>query len=151
MDSKMIQVTCPECSKPIEVPDSQAGKVETCVHCCKEMVIPRQAIPTKTSFGGRITRMMNKKTGTILILVGVGLLCLSFIFATSSFNKPVPLFDIARREIVLVHWHTGGGITVPLKYPLALSVLLILTGTGITLLSKDKAAEAKQDKSKEQQ
>ena len=39
----MIQTTCPECSKPIEVPESQAGKVEICIHCGKEMVIPKGA------------------------------------------------------------------------------------------------------------
>ena len=38
----MIQTTCPECSKPVKVPRSQAGKVETCIHCGKEMTIPKQ-------------------------------------------------------------------------------------------------------------
>ncbi len=38
----MIRVTCPECHKPIDVPQSQAGKVETCAHCGGEMTIPAQ-------------------------------------------------------------------------------------------------------------
>lgn len=38
--------------------------------------------------------------------------------------------------------HYEGRVAIPLKYPLSLSVLLILLGTGIVLLSKNKETNA---------
>ena len=35
----MIRAPCPECRTPIEIPDSQAGKVEICGHCGKKIIL----------------------------------------------------------------------------------------------------------------
>ena len=38
--------------------------------------------------------------------------------------------------------HYEGRVAIPIKYPLSLSVVLILLGTGIMLISKDKETSA---------
>ena len=96
--------------------------------------------------------MRNK--GIITILVGIGVLLISIFFSSGS----DPMFDfmgnISRMEIVLEEGkyvsgtglyssgHYEGRIAIPLKYPLSLSVLLILLGTGIVFLSKNKETSA---------
>ena len=45
----MIDTACPECHKPVQVPQSRAGKMEICDHCGKEMTIPSNAAGAKTT------------------------------------------------------------------------------------------------------
>jgi hypothetical protein len=84
---------------------------------------------------------MKKNKGVIAILVGIGLLFISIFFSSGSSSRYTFIGNISRMKIVL-HRGTGryheGRVAVPLKYPLSLSVVLILLGTGIVLISKDK-------------
>lgn len=74
----MIQVTCPECSKSIEVPQSQAGKLEICIHCGKEITIPAHGLddtaPPKTSDRILAWAKTNPKAAWISLASGVLLL-----------------------------------------------------------------------------
>jgi len=93
---------------------------------------------------------MNRNRGIIVILVGIGLLFISFFFSSGSHPKRSFLGNISRMEIVLDKGkyirgtglyptgHHEGKVAIPLKYPLSLSVMLILLGTGIVLTSKNK-------------
>jgi len=97
-----------------------------------------------------------RNMGIIAILVGIGVIFIS-IFFSSEYNSRRDLIDnIYRMEIVLDKGHkikigkakapelfkrykeTEGKVAIPLKYPFSLSVLLILFGTGIVLLSKKR-------------
>ena len=178
----MIKVTCPECHKTIEVPLSQAGTVETCIHCGNEMMIPRRKPTVMESTGkffGSIREDKNKCI--ILILVGVGIPIISFFFFTTEKDyRGQNIKSILQREFVFydgdraaIYVDRGGKvvekgndsfgvypnsypnrISISLKYPFSLSVILILTGTGFILTSKKKTTEAdskEPDNSKEQQ
>jgi len=97
---------------------------------------------------------MNRNKGIVVILVGVGLLFISFLFSSGSHPKQNLMSNISRMEIVLDKgkyvsgiglYSTGyyeGRVAIPLKYPLSLSVVLILLGTGIVLISKNKGTDA---------
>ena len=104
---------------------------------------------------------MKRNKGIIAILVGVGLLFISIFFSSGSHPKLNLLGNISRMEIVLDKGnyvfdkgnyvsgidllstgHYEGRVAIPLKYPLSLSVVLILLGTGIALISKDKETSA---------
>lgn len=104
-----------------------------------------------------------RNMGIIAILVGIGVIFIS-IFFSSEYNSRRDLIDnIYRMEIVLDKGHKvkigkakapelwqrykdtdrekyiiKGRVAIPLKYPFSLSVLLILFGTGIVLLSKKR-------------
>lgn len=123
--------------------------------------------------------MRNK--GIITILVGIGILFLSFIFSSGYDSKvgligSIPLMDVVLKEGELVpdhpkdaaerpyvglfedeydlyvpNHHYEGRVTVPLKYSLSLSVLLVLLGTGMGLLSTTKEDSVLQTKSQTQQ
>lgn len=130
--------------------------------------------------------MRNK--GIIAILVGIGILFLSFIFSSGYDSKvgligSIPLMDVVLKEGELVsdrpkdaverrfqnqdydspltaddlfdfsslNQHYEGRVTVPLKYSLSLSVLLVLLGTGTILLSTTKEDSVLQTKSQTQQ
>lgn len=92
--------------------------------------------------------MRNK--GIITILVGIGILFISIFFSSGSHPKLDLMGNISRMEIVLEKGeyvsgtglfsigHYEGRVAIPLKYPLSLSALLILIGTGIVSLSKNK-------------
>ncbi|MDY6821902.1 MAG: hypothetical protein SVN78_09820 [Deferribacterota bacterium] len=90
---------------------------------------------------------MKRNIGIITILVGVGLFFISIIFSTGYYGKSYSISkpfieSIPDRYIVLKEgrevsfMHYEGGIAIPLKYPLSLSIVLILVGTGVVLLSK---------------
>jgi len=97
---------------------------------------------------------MKRNRVIIAILVGVGLLFISIFFSSGSHPKRDFIGNMSRMEIVLVRGnyvsgtglyssgHYEGRIAIRLKYPLSLSVLLILLGTGIVLISKDKETNA---------
>jgi len=104
---------------------------------------------------------MKKNKGIISILVGIGLLFISIFFSSGSHPKLNLFGNISQMEIVLAegnyvygkgHYvsaidllesgHYEGRVAIPLKYPLSLSVVLILLGTGIVLISKDKETSA---------
>ena len=89
--------------------------------------------------------------GIITILVGVGLLFISLFFSSGSNPRRDFLGNISVMEIVLDEGRyvsgTGpylnkGRVAIPLKYPLTLSVVLILLGTGVVLISKNKKTNA---------
>lgn len=92
---------------------------------------------------------MKRNKGIIAILVGVGLLFISIFFSSGSHPKLNFIGNISRMKIVLDKGnyvsgtglystgHYEGRIAIPLKYPLSLSVVLILLGTGIILISKN--------------
>jgi len=92
-----------------------------------------------------------KNKGIITILAGIGVLCISFFFSSGYHPKLDIMGNIFRMEIVLRQGHMLDlsipgedyhieRVAIPLKYPLSLSVLLILSGTGIVLVSKNKGA-----------
>lgn len=137
--------------------------------------------------------MRNK--GIIAILVGIGILFLSFIFSSGYDSKVGLIGSISFMQVVLKegelvpdlpkdaverrfqnqHYDTSpltekpyvglfededyyipnhhyeGRVTVPLKYSLSLSVLLVLLGTGMGLLSTTKGNSVLQTKSQTQQ
>lgn len=113
---------------------------------------PRSAFALK---GNR----MKRNIGIITILVGVGLLFISIIFSSGYHPQLNFIGNISRMEIVLNkgkyvpdfdlhskstghYGHYEGGIAIPLKYPLSFSVVLILLGTGVVLISKNKKSDA---------
>ena len=113
-----------------------------------------------------------RKIGIITILVGIGILFLSFIFSSGYDSKigligSIPLMDVVLKKGELVpdppkdeverrfpnqhneeledifreyvpNHHYEGRVTIPLKYSLSLSVLFVLLGTGMVLLSTTK-------------
>lgn len=104
---------------------------------------------------------MKRNIGIITVLVGFGLIFISFIFSSGSYPDRTFIGNISRMEVVLKKGkyvdykyydsdtgrvyvsNTGrvyykepkgpyeGRIAIPLKYPLFLSVVLILVGTGV--------------------
>ncbi len=87
---------------------------------------------------------MKRTKGIIVILVGVGLLFISIFFSSGYDSKRGLIGNIPRMKNVLVRGEydpilrrSYGGVAIPLKYPLSLSVVLILFGTGIVLISKN--------------
>jgi len=97
--------------------------------------------------------MMKRDKGIITILVGIGLLIISIFFSSGYHPHWGIMGNLSRMRIVLVEGeyvkasrqfpgHFKGSVTIPLKYPLSLSVILILTGTGIVLVGKNKAMNA---------
>ena len=96
---------------------------------------------------------MKRNRGIITILVGVGLIFISIFFSSGSHPKRDFIGNISRMEIVLAKGeyvsgsglysgHYRGRVAIPLKYPLSLSVVLILLGTGIVLLHNNKDTNA---------
>ena len=92
---------------------------------------------------------MKRNKGIITILLGVGLLFISILFSSGYHPKRNFIGNIPRMKIVLdkgeyvlgtglYSGHYEGRVAIPLKYPLSLSVVLILLGTGIVLISKNK-------------
>ena len=113
----------------------------------------------------RDTMKKNKRNmGIIIILVGVGILFISIFFSSGYHSKRDFIGNMYRMEIVLDlgKWARFGSskkgpisdeelfaeldaiesavgkIAIPLKYLLTFSVVLILFGTGIVLISKNK-------------
>jgi len=94
-----------------------------------------------------------RNMGIILILVGIGLLFIS-IFFSSGINPNLDLIsNISKAKIVMMEEKEGiiegffreqrgepakARVAIPLKYALSLSVILILTGTGMVLLSSKR-------------
>ncbi len=96
---------------------------------------------------------MKRNIGIITVLVGFGLIFISFIFSSGSYPDRTFIGNISRMEVVLkkgkyvdykyydsdtgrVYYKEPKGpyevrIAIPLKYPLFLSVVLILVGTGV--------------------
>lgn len=99
--------------------------------------------------------------GVISSLAGMGLLLISLTLSTGGYPSLSFIQNINHREIVVAEgevvpekrsFHTGpfggrssyvseesyvkGRMAVPLKYPLSLSVLLVLSGLGLVLLGK---------------
>jgi hypothetical protein len=96
---------------------------------------------------------MKRNIGIITVLVGFGLIFKSFIFSSGSYPDRTFIGNISRMEVVLkkgkyvdykyydsdtgrVYYKEPKGpyevrIAIPLKYPLFLSVVLILVGTGV--------------------
>ncbi len=96
---------------------------------------------------------MKRNKGIITILVGVGLLFISIFFSSGSHPKRDFIGNISRMKIMLVKGeyisgadiYSGlyeGRVAIPLKYPLSLAVVLILIGTGIVLIPKNKETNA---------
>ena len=104
---------------------------------------------------------MKRNKGIITILVGFGLLFTSFIFSSGSYPDETFIGNISHMEIVLkkgkfinyksyisgtgkLHYKGlyEGRVAIPLKYPLFLSVVLILVGTGVVFISKNKETDA---------
>ena len=96
---------------------------------------------------------MKRNKGIITILVGVGLLFISIFFSSGSHPKRDFIGNISRMKIMLVKGeyisgadiysgHYEGRVAIPLKYPLSLAVVLILIGTGIVLIPKNKETNA---------
>ena len=88
---------------------------------------------------------MKRDNGILVILVGVGLLFISIFFSSGNFAKD----GMSNMEMTLVKggwvgylWHNEGSVAVPLKYPLSLSVVLILVGAWIVLKCKNKKTDA---------
>lgn len=85
--------------------------------------------------------------GITIILLGVGILCLSILFSTGYIPSQKLVGNISRMEIVFkqgevenfgLYQKTGDGkVSVPLKYPLSVAIVLILLGTGMVTLSKE--------------
>ena len=95
-------------------------------------------------------------------LAGAGILLISLVLSTGGYSSLSFMQNINHREIVISEGevipekrssYTGpfgsssyvseksyveGRIAIPLKYPLSLSVLLILSGLGLVLLGKKK-------------
>ena len=128
---------------------------------------------------------MKKNNGIITILVGIGILFMSFIFSSGYDSKigligSIPVMDVVLKKGELVsdspkdevkrrfpnqhneeledifqeyvpNQHYEGRVTVPLKYSLSLSVLFILLGTGMVLLSTTKGNSVLQTKSQTSQ
>ncbi len=109
---------------------------------------------------------MKKNMGIITILVGVGLLFISILFSSGSHPNRNFLGNISQMETVLAEgtYYSGssaiysertqrlllpsspggyaGRVAIPFKYSVSLSVLLILIGTGILLIAKNKNTNA---------
>ncbi|NQU03884.1 MAG: hypothetical protein HQ589_07040 [Syntrophaceae bacterium] len=95
---------------------------------------------------------MKRNKGIITILVGVGILFISIFFSSGYHPKLNFIGNISRMEIVLVESKNISdpyatpvyveGVAIPLKYPISFSVMLILLGTGIVLISKNKEMNA---------
>ena len=93
---------------------------------------------------------MRRRNGIIAILVGIGLLLVSGLFSSGYSPKAGIVASIPQMRIVFVkgrYVHSGdlyslghyeGRVALPLKYPLSLSVVIILLGTGVVLTSEDK-------------
>jgi hypothetical protein len=109
-----------------------------------------------------------RNMGIIIILVGVGILFISIFFSSGYHSKRNFIGNMYRMEIVLDlgkwkrffsskkgpmsdeeifaemeaiesgEYYNVGKIAIPLKYLLTFSVVLILFGTGIVLISKNK-------------
>ncbi|MCK9419100.1 MAG: hypothetical protein M0R70_06960 [Nitrospirae bacterium] len=86
-----------------------------------------------------------KNKGVIIILVGLGILFISFFFSSGYHAGLNIIGNIFRMEIVFRDTYSidaAGNlisrIAIPLKYPLSFSGLLILSGTGIVLVAKNK-------------
>jgi len=95
---------------------------------------------------------MKRNKGIITILVGIGLLLISIFFSSGYSHKRDLINNIPQMEIVFVpgeyvpdtaYGHYEGRTSLPLKYPLSLSVVLILLGTGVVLIiPKNKETNA---------
>jgi hypothetical protein len=115
---------------------------------------------------------MKRNMGIIIILVGVGILFISVFFSSGYHTGLNFIGNISQMEIVIdegkypetpaveeesvtpeeeappvveeeaVIEEVRERVAIPLKYPLSLSVVLILLGTGIILISKNKETNA---------
>lgn len=108
-------------------------------------------------------RTMKRDKGIIAILVGIGLLFISIFFSSGYRPKLNFIGNVSRMEIVLDKGkyvsgpdqyqyqyqypytkstgHYEGRVSILLKYPLSLSVVLILFGTGIVLITPKQGNE----------
>ena len=96
-----------------------------------------------------------KRNGIISILIGVGCFIVSILFSSGARPKLGVLANLPRMEIVIkegtyipstevdvaghkfyLAGHYDGRVTIPLKIPLSLSVVIILIGSGMIILSK---------------
>ncbi|MCK5738256.1 hypothetical protein KAH55_03705 [bacterium] len=99
---------------------------------------------------------MNKNKGILLILIGIGIIFVSFFFSSGANPHQNFMTNISKMKIVVKGGeyvqriersnYTGkleannyyeGEFAIPLKIVLSFSVLLILTGTGFLLMSKN--------------
>lgn len=85
---------------------------------------------------------MNKH-GIILLLVGIGLFLISIFSSSGYVGRRSLMSDMYNMEVVICEgesrWEDGkvaGRHTIPLSFLLSLSIIIILTGIGIILLSK---------------
>lgn len=107
---------------------------------------------------------MKRDHGIIIILVGVGLLFISIFFSSGSYHKFDFMTNLQIMEVVLDKGtivsqeekkpktlldaafpdppKRVGKVAIPLKYLLSMSVLLVLIGIGIVLLSKNNKKSA---------
>jgi len=109
-----------------------------------------------------------KNKGIILILLGIGILFISIFFSSGYNSRVDTIENIYHMTIILYEGelilphpdlpqytvvdlpantnsnelfnigHYEGGVNIPLKYPLSVSLILILFGAGILLLSEKK-------------
>lgn len=102
---------------------------------------------------------MKRDKGIIAILVGIGLLFISIFFSSGYRPKLNFIGNVSRMEIVLDKGkyvsgpdqyqypytkstgHYEGRVSILLKYPLSLSVVLILFSTGIVLITPKQGNE----------
>lgn len=92
---------------------------------------------------------MKKNNGIILILVGIGIFFISIFFSTGASPQRNFFENISRMNIPIYKEYVRDGppyytahvktnIEIPLKYPISLSVIIILVGSGKVLLSNNK-------------
>ena len=102
---------------------------------------------------------MSKNYGIIIILVSVGLVCISILFTSNFGDKVIVLkkgeyipstveyeYDIESDKSLFDQWidsfgteqdaHWEGRVTIQLKHILSLCVIAILFGIGVVLFSK---------------
>ena len=99
---------------------------------------------------------MNKNIGVVSILSGIGFIALSLLFSTGSHPRYSFFQNLSQMEVVFNEgkkieakeaYHNGRRVTVkpahyrwrvslPLKHALALGVITLLSGVGITVLSE---------------
>lgn len=109
---------------------------------------------------------MNKSTGIVSVLVGIGLTLVSILFSTGSHPNLSFFGNIPRMEIVLKEgrrieakqeyrhgmfvtvrpaYHEGR-MAIPLKYALSLGIIVLLSGVGIIALSESFPKKNSEDK-----
>lgn len=106
----------------------------------------------------------SKNTGVVSTIVGIGIFLLSIVFSQgyspeSGFIRSLSNMEIVLIEgvyvemaieknvntnpllpvtpIVIVPEHYEGRVTIPLKYPISFSIIVILLGIGIVIISRN--------------